>query len=61
MDEKKVLEVLRSELKRWNSDQLHAALEFCDRKSRETCDGLWIYLHETVAQEITDREAGADA
>jgi len=55
MDEKKVLEVLKAELKRWNNDQLHTAFDFCDRKCAETYNDWWLYLRETVLQEITDR------
>ena len=55
MDEKKVLEVLKAELKRWNNEQLHVAFDFCDRKCAETHNDWWLYLRETVLQEITDR------
>lgn len=55
MDEKKVLEVLKAELKRWNNDQLHTAFDFCDRKCAETHNDWLLYLRETVLQEITDR------
>lgn len=55
MDEKKVLEVLKAELKRWNNDQLHTAFDFCDRKCAETHNDWWLYLRETVLHEITDR------
>lgn len=55
MDEKKVLEVLKAELKRWNNDQLHTAFDFCDRKCAETHNDWWLYLRETVLQEIKDR------
>ena len=40
---------------RWNNDQLHTAFDFCDRKCAETHNDWWLYLRETVLQEITDR------
>ncbi len=54
-DKKKVLEVLKAELKRWNSDQLHVAFDICDKKYVETRNGWWLHLLDTVTQEIIDR------
>ena len=60
MDEKQVMELIKTELKTWNIDQLRVAHDFCSRKLAETKnDKWWLQLWRETWLEITNRDAEA--
>lgn len=51
MDEKQILEALKTDIKHWPGTALHYAFEFCERHDGK----FWEELREAIRQEIIDK------